>query len=119
LERAAAGRYSRSSLKELPAGLRASGFDGDRVRADVRSRVTLLRHDVRDEPPARGFDVVLCRNLVFTYFEERLQLDVGRRLVSALADDGVLVVGGHETLPARLDALEPWLPSTYRRSGAR
>lgn len=119
LERAARGCYADSSLKELPDELRASGFDGGSIRSDVLRRVTFARHDVREEPSAGGFDLVLCRNLVFTYFAETLQLEVGRRLVGALAENGVLVVGAHESLPGGLDELEPWLPATYRRTGKR
>ncbi len=119
LERATRGCYPESSLKELPPELRASGFDDGCVRVHVRRRVTYVSHDVREEPPAGGFDLVLCRNLVFTYFAEALQLEVGRRLAGALARGGVLVVGAHESLPEGLDELEPWLPCTYRRTGTR
>lgn len=118
LARAARGCYPESSLKELPADLRASGLDDGCVRAEVRARVTFARHDLRDEPPARGFELVLCRNLAFTYFADDLQLEVGRRLAAALAPRGALVVGSHEAPPAEL-GLEPWLPSTYRRTGKR
>ena len=119
LARAARGCYPESSLKELPADLRASGLDDSCVRPHVRSRVSFARHDVREQPPGSGFDLVLCRNLVFTYFEESLQLAVGKRLAAALTEGGSLVVGAHEALPGGLDQLEPWLPSTYRRGGTQ
>jgi chemotaxis protein methyltransferase CheR len=115
LERAARGCYRESALKELPAELRAPGFDGRCIREDVKRRVTFVRHEIRAEPPAGGFDLVLCRNLVFTYFAEELQLEVGRRLAHALAAGGVLVVGAHETLPDGLGRLDAWLPAAYRR----
>jgi chemotaxis protein methyltransferase CheR len=116
LERAARGCYPESALKELPSELRDRGFDGRCVRAEVKRRVTLVRHDVREPPPADVFDLILCRNLVFTYFAEELQLEVGRGLAGALAEGGVLVVGTHETLPDGLDELEPWFRCAYRRS---
>lgn len=119
LERGARGCYPESSLKELPAELRASGLDDGCVRPHVRSRVTFARHDVREEPPGSGFNLVLCRNLVFTYFDESFQLEIGTRLAAALAEGGTLVVGAHEALPDGLDDLEPWLPSTYRRARRR
>ena len=115
LERARRGCYAQSSLKELPGELRASAFDGGCIHEDVKGRVTFLRHDVREEPPAASFDVVLCRNLVFTYFAEELQLEVGRRVAGTLTEGGALVVGAHEALPDGVDELEPWLPSAYRR----
>jgi chemotaxis protein methyltransferase CheR len=115
LERAARGCYSESSLKELPPELRDRGLDGRCVRDHVKQRVTFLHHDVRKPPPAGPFDLVLCRNLVFSYFSEELQLEVGRGLAGALAPGGALVVGAHETLPDGLDELEPWLRCAYRR----
>jgi chemotaxis protein methyltransferase CheR len=115
LERAARGCYPESALKELPSELRARGLDGGCVREQVKRRVAFVRHDVREGAPAGGFDLVLCRNLVFTYFADELQLEVGRRLAGALAPGGVLVVGTHEALPAALDELEPWLSCAYRR----
>jgi chemotaxis protein methyltransferase CheR len=114
LERAARACYTESSLKELPSELRERGLEGRCVRDDVKRRVTFLGHDVREPPPAGVFDLVLCRNLVFTYFAEELQLEVGRGLAGALAPGGVLVVGSHEAPPAALE-LEPWLPCAYRR----
>ena len=116
LERAARGCYPESALKELPSELRERGFDGRCVRDEVKRRVTFVLHDVREPPPTGRFDLVLCRNLVFTYFAEELQLEVGRGLAAALAPDGVLVVGTHEVPPAALDELEPWLRCAYRRS---
>jgi chemotaxis methyl-accepting protein methylase len=44
--------------------------------------------------------------VVFTYFAEELQAEVGARLVRSLRPGGALVVGTHET--PRLDELEPW-----------
>ena len=116
LERAARGCYPESALKELPSELRERGFDGRCVRDEVKRRVTFVLHDVREPPPTGRFDLVLCRNLVFTYFAEELQLEVGRGLAAALAPDGVLVVGTHEVPPAALDELELWLPCAYRRT---
>ena len=69
LRRAEAARYPASALRELP--------DRDAFRdgvLDERYRhVTFARHDVREEPPVGPFDLVLCRNLVFTYFDEPTQ----------------------------------------------
>lgn len=111
LARAREGCYPRSSLKELPEELRREGFDGACVREAVKRRVTFAEHDVRDEPPDGPFDVVLCRNLAFTYFDEALQREVAERLLGALAPGGALVVGAHERVPG----LEPAARSVYPR----
>jgi chemotaxis protein methyltransferase CheR len=56
--------------------------------------------------PVGPFDLILCRNLAFTYFELNLQRAILRRLEQRLAPEGVLVVGAHESLPGPI-ALVP------------
>jgi chemotaxis protein methyltransferase CheR len=108
LERARRARYRESSLRDLPADVRARAFDGGSLRSEYRRPVDFLLHDVRDGAPNGPFDVTLCRNLVFTYFADELQLDIGRRLSRSLRAGGALVVGAHEALPEGLNELEPW-----------
>jgi chemotaxis protein methyltransferase CheR len=111
LGRAQAARYAPSSLRELPAALRDGAFGEDGVLAPrIRRRVTLMHHDIRDEPPAGPFDLVLCRNLAFTYFDDAAQRATLRRIASVTAPGGALVVGAHEELPAGQTDFEPWAP---------
>jgi chemotaxis protein methyltransferase CheR len=49
--------------------------------------------------PSGAFDLVLCRNLVFTYFDASLQVSLLERILERLAPSGVLVLGAHEALP--------------------
>ncbi|MBU3889788.1 hypothetical protein KP010_15685 [Methylosinus sp. KRF6] len=49
------------------------------------------------------FDLILCRNLVFTYFELERQRDTLARIGAALRSTGYLVIGAHEELPAQTD----------------
>jgi chemotaxis protein methyltransferase CheR len=108
LERAERACYPESSLRDLPPALRRRAFDGGCLLPEFREPVRLRRHDLRDGPPGGPYDVVLCRNLVFTYFSDELQLEVGRRLVRSLRPGGALVVGAHEAPPEALGELEPW-----------
>jgi chemotaxis protein methyltransferase CheR len=107
LGRARRACYPESSLRELPADLRARAFEDGCLRPEYREPVDFLRHDVRDGAPGGPFDVTLCRNLVFTYYADELQLEIGRHLVRSLRPGGALAVGAHEAVP---DALEvaPW-----------
>jgi chemotaxis protein methyltransferase CheR len=52
--------------------------------------------------PEGPFDLVLCRNLVLTYFEPLLKMRVMRNLAARLRRGGHLVIGAHEALPAGL-----------------
>jgi chemotaxis protein methyltransferase CheR len=47
--------------------------------------------------PGGVFDLVLCRNLVFTYFEASLQVALLERLLQRMAPSAVLLIGAHET----------------------
>ncbi|NIM00264.1 MAG: chemotaxis protein CheR, partial [Acidobacteria bacterium] len=44
---------------------------------------------------------VLCRNLVFTYYDEALQRLLLAQLARRLVPGGALVIGIHESLPAQ------------------
>lgn len=119
IERARRGCYARGTLRELPPDWLAAFEPRGRgwcLRAEHRTGITFAVHDVRSKPPEGSFDLVLCRNLAFTYFEEDLQAEVLAELVGRLVPGGALVVGVHETPPATA-ALEAWpeLRAVYRR----
>lgn len=103
LDRAHEASYSSSSLRDLPAEWRDAAFEsrGDRwiLRPEVREHVEFRNQDVRLEYPEETFHLVLCRNLVFTYFDESFQKEIARKLTDRLHEGGTLVVGIHETIP--------------------
>ena len=111
LERARKGCYPKGSLRELPETFVIQGFDKvDRlycVRPRHREGVSLLLQDLRSEAPNGPFDLILCRNVAFTYFEAPLQGEVLSRLVERLAAPGYLVIGAQERLPAEVRCLVP------------
>lgn len=118
--------YPSGALGELPHGWRADLFEpvagergedeereesyrlGDEVRESPGISLRWLAHDVRTEPPQRRFDLILCRNLAFTYFDPEHQRRVGRALVERLQPGGFLAIGGHEEVPQGVGELEPW-----------
>ena len=112
IRRARAAWYGESTLRELPPLWRSRGFVRRGGRCHLRPRfrqpVTVERHDVRDSIPNGPYDLVLCRNLAFTYFELPLQREVAERLALALRPGGALVVGSHERLPEGSGGLTPW-----------
>jgi chemotaxis protein methyltransferase CheR len=124
LLRAERACYPESSLEEIPGHWREQAFelsaDGTPCLADrFRHGVTFRRWDVSDAPPAGPFDLVLCRNLVYTYLDASAQERATRRIVSVLREGGLLVVGAHEAAPEGVDpALEPLERAIYRRSPA-
>ena len=121
LARARAACYRSGSLKELPVEWRDAAF-GRRdglwcLCAGLRDAVRLYRQDIRDRMPAGPFQLVLCRNLAFTYFDEAEQRRTLRRIARRLVPDGVLAAGARERLPADTGGFtpEPCAPGLYRR----
>ena len=112
LERARNATYAASSLKELPRAWRERGFvrrDGLYVlRPEPRRLVRLERHDLRAPAPDGPFELVLCRNVAFTYLEIERQRAVLGHLAAALRPGGALVIGLHESLPQAAPEFEPW-----------
>jgi chemotaxis protein methyltransferase CheR len=111
LERAREGCFGAASLRELPPQLFVEAFDrvDDRycVRPKHRERLDFLLQDIRSEVPPGRFDLVLCRNLVFTYFAPALQRRLLARLLQSMAPTGYLVIGTHERLPDEAAGLRP------------
>ncbi len=121
LLRAQQGCYPPGCLKDLPERWRLEAFDmvgtSYRLKARHMSCVAFQLHDLRAEPPAGPFDLVLCRNLAFTYFDRPLQLATGRKLSDRLRAGGALVLGAHERLPAPANQLTVWCAASgvYRK----
>ncbi len=110
LERARRGVYPASALAELPSDWRSRAFetqdDGFRLRDRHRSGVELRQQDVREVMPRGPFDLILCRNLVFTYFALELQREVLAKLLARIRRGGLVLLGSHEELPEPTPELE-------------
>lgn len=112
LARAAAGCYPASSLRELPEGWRTTAFrpqaDDYCLQPRFRQGVDFQQQDIRTAAPDGTFDMILCRNLVFTYFDEPGQQQVLATIRERLRPGGILVLGKNEQLPAEGQELTPW-----------
>lgn len=103
IERARAACYSHSSLKDLPPAWLEAAFIrrgplfclATEFRKDIRFEL----QDIRQSMPAGPFDLILCRNLVFTYFDTAAQRHFAQQVRNHLRPGGWLVLGSHETLP--------------------
>ncbi len=105
ISRAGAACYAAGSLKDLPRDLRENGFevvDGlYRLCDRFRRSVTLAQADIRQGLPDGPFDVILCRNTAFTYFDAAARQAVFADIDGKLCADGYVVIGSHESLPDR------------------
>ena len=103
LLRAREACYGYSSIKNLPENWRQEAFlqvrDKFCLQRDFLKPVEFRQHDVRDVIPDSDFHLVLCRNLVFTYFDAGLQQAFLDKLQRSMMSGGVLMLGVHERLP--------------------
>ena len=124
LVRAQAGCYPAASLRELPAGWRGAAFRRDGrlfcLIPEFREGVAFFAQDLRREAPAGPFNLVLCRNLAFTYFDAAGQARVLDRIGSVLAEGGALALGRKERLPGGAPGFAPWVAERgiYRKAAA-
>jgi chemotaxis protein methyltransferase CheR len=122
LERARVAVYESGSLRELPQRSLEDAFDPHegayRLREPFRTPVEFRKADLRGALPDGPFHLLLCRNVVFTYFDEELQRETLVRLLTRLVPGGAFVVAPHEKLPPGAP-LEPWFPELgiYRGLG--
>ena len=124
LQRAARAAYTDNTLRELLKEWRQMAFrersSGWCLLPEYREPVALRLGDIRYQAPPGSFDLVLCRNLAFTYFDLKTQERVLSLFREHLVEGGALVLGRHETLPpSALSQFHHWLPSLpiYRHVG--
>ncbi len=114
IQRARLGEYQKSSLREVSPVWLESAFEQSGgvfvVRPAFRAGIEFRCEDLREELPREQFDLVLCRNLALTYFDEALQRKTLKRLLSVLRSGGALIIGIDEQLPADTRGVAPWVP---------
>jgi len=114
LKRAGEGRYKESSIREVPEEIIQRFFkteDGFYVidRA-IRESVEFKKHDIAQEEPFPGMDIISCRNLAFTYFSKECQINVLKKISGSLNERGYLIIGKDEVLPLAYPTL--FVPSS-------
>ena len=96
--------YERGALRSVPPPIRERCFQelsgGEmELEEDYVRPVTLQQKDLlRDPWPDGPFDLILCRNLFFTYLEDPLRAEVGRALARRLRPGGLLMVGSNDRM---------------------
>ncbi len=103
LKRAGEGRYKKSSLKEVPEQILRRFFKIENgfyiIDRSIRESVEFKRHDIIHEEPFSGIDIIFCRNLAFTCFSKRCQMDMAKKIAASLREKGYLIIGKDESLP--------------------
>lgn len=119
LDRAKAGIYPRSSLKEIPGELRSAYMvqkNGGRcyeVKPSLKSEVLWEEHNLLGDSPGPVFDLIFLRNNLLTYYRNEIARPAFLKLVKSLAVGGYLFIGSHEKLPMDLPGLAPLKGFSY------
>jgi chemotaxis protein methyltransferase CheR len=116
LERATKGCYSGGSLKDLPEKFIKQAFTKTgtdyHIKKQYRDDITFLHRDIRQDLPWGPFHLILCRNIVFTYYNEPLQLEILNKISNILVNDGFFIIGAHEQLPRQFLNFMPYKNQT-------
>jgi chemotaxis methyl-accepting protein methylase len=123
VEKARAGIYAKSSMKEVPLEIREHYFDikksGNRfdIKAAFKKGIDWKVQDIFSNPPGSAFDIIFLRNNLLTYYKEHLKIEGLKRVIKALAPDGWFVVGSHEKLPAEVSNMQRYnsIPWAYQQ----
>jgi chemotaxis protein methyltransferase CheR len=113
LARARRAVFSPSSLRELPEELQRAALENGAVRAPFRSGIDFVHADIRRFAPTAWQNLVFCRNVAFTYFAEDAQRAFAERAAQCLLPGGLLIIGGHETLPPGTPDFQPCAASPH------
>jgi chemotaxis protein methyltransferase CheR len=112
LTRARDGIYTQFEVQRgLPIQLLVKYFkqDGDKwqIAPEVRAMVQYREFNLLEDLGSLGrFDVVFCRN-VLIYFDQAAKTKILERISRALPSDGLLYLGGAETVLGVSDRFEP------------
>lgn len=99
------GLYNEASLRELSLARRERFFShngaGWQLNPAVLQLVSFRQMDLQQVNQYGAADLVLCRNTLI-YFYRTVQLKILHGLANILPQDGILVLGKSESLPAAL-----------------
>ena len=120
IAQALAGVYGPQDVKNVSSARLAKyfTFEGSAytVSPKIKSKVQFKMHNLLADRFDRGFDLILCRNVVI-YFTDEAKNTLYVKFRESLKDDGILFIGGTETiLNAREIGFLPTSSFFYRRA---
>lgn len=119
LAQANKGVFSDQDVRGVPktfAGYFVAQGDGTYLaKPELRRYLTFKKQNMLSDPFEKGWDLILCRNVVI-YFTEEAKADLYKRFYDALRPGGILFVGSTErVLNSREIGYETALPFFYRK----
>ena len=105
LDKARAGRYPPSSLREVSEEVRSryfatlNGGNQYSISPSIKNGLLWKEHDLLCDPPGCEFHLIFLRNNLLTYYENELREPAFRKILDSLAPGGFLMIGSHEKPP--------------------
>ena len=123
IQKAEAGIYTKSSLKEIPEEIREDYFDrkkrGNRydLKPMFKKDITWRIQNMFSDPPGSGFHIIFLRNNLLTYYRHHLIKEPLTKILENLNYGGLLIIGSHEKMPGELSGFtrNPATPWAYRK----
>jgi len=120
IAQALAGVYGPQDVKNVSSARLAKYFTREgsayTISSRIKSKVQFKMHNLLADGFERGFDLILCRNVVI-YFTDEAKNTLYVKFRESLKDDGILFIGGTETiLNAREIGFLPTSSFFYRRT---
>lgn len=102
IAKAKAGIYADNELKALDPKRKEKYFDKTpdgkyAIKDEIKKCVEFKRHNLLKDPFEKGFDLILCRNVVI-YFTEEAKDTLYRNFFASLKPGGILFVGATEAI---------------------
>ena len=105
IQKAQAGMFHKSSLREIPEAIRDDYFDrkkgGNRydVKPIFKDNIVWRIQNLFSEPPGSGFHIIFLRNNLLTYYRTHRIKAPLIQILKSLSPGGWLIIGSHEKLP--------------------
>ncbi|WMJ81292.1 protein-glutamate O-methyltransferase CheR [Clostridium sp. MB40-C1] len=101
LQRARKGEYVKSEIKNISNDHLKKYFteNGDKYLIDsrIKSMVNFKKHDLILDSYDKGFDLIVCRNVVI-YFNQEIKEEIYKKFSASLKPGGLLFVGATESI---------------------
>ena len=101
LERAKKGEFTDAEIKNVEASYLKKYFEAknDKYTIDTRIKnmITFRKHDLILDDYEKGFDLIVCRNVVI-YFNQDIKEKIYEKFSSSLNRGGLLFVGATESI---------------------
>jgi len=119
IQRARAGIFNASSLRDVPDPYLAAFFDSlksgkrYRIKPALQTDIIWKTHDFFIDSPRRFFEIIFLRNNLLTYYRYHLTRPALQKILSRLAPAGLLIIGTRERLPVETTELVPVAPFAW------